>query len=163
MKLGRCPSCHAHLNLDTLVQDSSAKSLLSTVAKLKPKLAVNLIGYIALFRPEKSDLNNARAVRLINEVLELSKNEQALNAALEQTVLSIQAKRQQGQYQAFKNHSYLKQVLKTTEESYHHPINGAQQIKDSHAQIKNFHQESDEVNQALFEEKHRLYREANKQ
>lgn len=151
MKLARCPSCHGHLHLDTLVQDSSAKSLLAVVAKLKPALATNLIGYVALWRPEKSDLNNARAVKLINEVLDLSNNDQALNAALEQTVLTIQAKRQTGIFQPFKNHSYLCQALKTMEEKFHHPIASATKIKDSQAQVKTFYEESPEVNRAMFE------------
>ncbi len=158
MKLARCPSCHGHLHLDTLVQDSSAKSLLTVVAKLKPKLATNLIGYIALWRPEKSDLNNARAVKLINEVLELSNNEQALNAALERTVLTIQAKRQVGVYQPFKNHSYLSQVLKTMEEKFYHPTANTTKTTDSKAQVKTFYEESKEVNNAMFEKIQNQYK-----
>ena len=158
MKLARCPSCHGHLHLDTLVQDTSAKSLLAVVAKLKPALATNLIGYVALWRPEKSDLNNARAVKLINEVLGLSKNEQALSAALEQTVLTIQAKRQSGMFQAFKNHSYLSQVLKTTEEKFNHPTASATKVKDSKAVVKNFYEESKEVNDAMFQKIQDQYR-----
>jgi len=158
MKLARCPSCHGHLHLDTLVQDSSAKSLLAIVAKLKPALATNVIGYVALWRPEKSDLNNARAVKLINEVLELSKNEQALSAALEQTVLTIQAKRQSGMFQPFKNHSYLCQVLKTTEEKFNHPTASTTKVKDSKAVVKNFYEESKEVNDAMFQKIQDQYR-----
>lgn len=158
MKLARCPSCHGHLNLDTLVQDSSAKSLLAIVAKLKPALATNVIGYVALWRPEKSDLNNARAVKLINEVLELSKNDQALNAALEQTVLTIQAKRQSGIFQPFKNHSYLSQVLKTMEEKFYHPTANATKANDSKALVKTFYEESPEVNRAMFEKIQNQYK-----
>jgi hypothetical protein len=158
MKLARCPSCHAHLNLDTLVQDSSAKSLLSVVAKLKPKLVTNLIGYIALWRPAKSDLNNDRAVKLINEVLELSSNEQALSAALEQTVTAIKAKRHAGNYQAFKNHSYLNQVLKTIEDQYQHPTASATKVKDSQAVIKRGFEESTEVNNEMFHKIQNRYR-----
>jgi len=158
MKLARCPSCHAHLHLDTLVQDSSAKSLLATVGKIPPKLYINVIGYIALWRPEKSDLSHARAVKLINEVLALSGNQQALNAALEQTALTIQAKRQSGMFQPFKNHSYLNQVLKTMEEKFFHPTASATKTKDSQAQVKNFYQESQEVNNAMFEEIQSKYR-----
>ena len=158
MKLARCPSCHGHLNLDTLVQDSSAKSLLAVVAKLPPKIATNVIGYVALWRPEKSDLNNARAVKLINEVLELSGNQQALNAALEQTVLTIQAKRQSGIFQPFKNHSYLNQVLKTMEEKFYHPTANATKSNDSKALVKTFYEESPEVNKAMFEKIQNQYK-----
>jgi hypothetical protein len=158
MKLARCPSCHAHLNLDTLVQDSSAKSLLALVAKLKPKIATNVIGYVALWRPAKSDLNNDRAVKLINEVLELSTNEQALSAALEQTVMAIKAKRHAGNYQAFKNHSYLNQVLKTIEDQYQHPTASATKVKGSQAVIKRGFEESIEVNNAMFHKIQDQYR-----
>jgi hypothetical protein len=158
MKLARCPSCHGHLNLDTLVQDSSAKSLLTIVAKLKPKLATNIIGYVALWRPAKSDLNNARAVKLIHEVLELSTNEQALSAALEQTTLSIQAKRQTGILQPFKNHSYLCQVLKTTEEQYQQITTNTTKIEGSQAVVKRGFEESTEDNNAMFHKIQDQYR-----
>ena len=83
MKLTRCNTCHANIHLDALVQDNSAKALLAAVAKLPKSLAINVIGYVALFRPEKSDLNNDRAARLINEVLALSDNEKALKIRLQ--------------------------------------------------------------------------------
>ena len=158
MKLARCPSCHADLNLDTLVQDSSAKSLLAVVAKLKPSLATNLIGYIALWRPKISDLNNARAVTLINEVLALSGNEQALNAALEQTVMAIKAKRQSGTYQAFKNHSYLCQVLTTTEDQYQQVTTSTTKVEGSQAVVKKGFEESAEVNNEMFHKIQEQYR-----
>lgn len=154
MRLSRCPSCHAHLNLDTLIQDSSAKSLLAAVAKIPPRLATNLIAYIALFRPEKSDLNNARALRLINETLELGDNNNAaLVAALEKTIANLQAKRQQGSAQPLKNHGYLKQVLESIKEEFFHPVNSAQKEKGTTIEIKSpGFQETKAQSQAKFDE-----------
>lgn len=158
MKLARCPSCHADLNLDTLVQDGSAKSLLAVAVKLKPNLAINLIGYIALWRPKITDLNNARAVTLINEVLELSSNEPALNAALEQTVIAIKTKRMSGIYKPFKNHSYLCQVLETTETQYQQTTTSTKKVEGSRAVVKNGFQESAEVNKEMFQKIQDQYR-----
>jgi glutaminase len=162
MKLTRCNTCHANIHLDALVQDNSAKTLLATVAKLPKSLAINVIGYVALFRPAKSDLNNDRAARLINEVLELSDNKNALNAALEQTVQTLHAKRQQGTAQPLKNHSYLNKVIETIKDQYFHPVNGATKQKNTSLEVKQFYQESDAENKAKFEEMHNKFRSKHK-
>ena len=159
MKLTRCNTCHANIHLDALVQDNSAKTLLATVAKLPKSLAVNVIGYVALFRPAKSDLNNDRAARLINEVLELSSNQNALNAALEQTVQTLHAKRQQGTAQPLKNHSYLKKVIDTIKEQHFHPVvSDTTKQKNTSLEMKTFYKESPEENRAKFEEMHNKFR-----
>lgn len=159
MKLSRCPSCHGHIHLDTLIQDSSAKALLAAVTKLPANLAANMVSYVALFRPEKSDLNNERASRLINEVLELTNNQTALLAALEQTVIQIHAKRQQGIAQPLKNHSYLSKVLSTIKEHHKHPMVNLDNRTKPGFQIKNQgFVETPEENKAKFEELQRKLR-----
>lgn len=153
MKLTRCPSCHGHIHLDTLIQDNNAKSLLSIVAKLPSNLAANVIAYVALFRPEKSDLNNERAARMINEVIALTDNQNALANALEQTTLSIQAKRQNNMAQPLKNHSYLSKVLKTILDNHQSPLSVRNKEVSEGAVVKaqgNF--ETPEQNQKLFKE-----------
>jgi hypothetical protein len=140
MKISRCPTCHAHISLDALVQDANAKGLLAAVAELPPSFASNLISYVGLFRPAKSDLNNGRALKLITETLTLCDNRKALAAALEQTVISIHAKRQQGTTQALKNHSYLNKVLESTKEQFYHPVNQAKKEIGSSVQIKSYSQ-----------------------
>jgi len=153
VKLTRCPSCHGHIHLDNLVQDASAKSLLAVVAKLPSNLAANVIAYVALFRPERSDLNNERAARMINEVLALTSNQNALANALEQTTLAIQAKRQNNVAQPMKNHSYLSKVLKTIIDNHQSPASVSNRQVKSGAVVKaqgNF--ETPEQNQQLFEE-----------
>lgn len=159
MKLTRCNTCHANIHLDALVQDNSAKALLATVAKLPKSLSANIIQYIALFRPAKSDLNNERAARLINEVLELTENQNALSAALEQTVLTLHAKRQQGTAQPLKNHSYLNKVLETIKDQHHHPTNSSSKITGSKAYVKHYYEESNEDNKALFEQTMAKYKD----
>lgn len=154
MKLTRCPSCHGHIHLDTLVQDANAKGLLAVVAKLPSNLAANVISYVALFRPERSDLNNERAARLINEVLAMTSNQNALANALEQTVTAIQAKRQHNTAQPMKNHSYLNKVLTTIIDNHKSPANVSNRAVKSGAVVKdqgNF--ETPEQNRKLFEEK----------
>lgn len=152
MKLERCPTCHANINLDTLVQDNSAKSLLGAVAKLPTKLGANIISYVALFRPAKSDLNNERATRLIYEVLELTTNKNALAQALEQTVLTLHQNRQQGTAQPLKNHRYLTKVLDSVKEKNFHPTNTNTDKSPANPHAKVFYQESEEQNKIMFEE-----------
>jgi len=160
MKLARCPSCHSHIHLDTLIQDNNAKGLLAAVAKLPANLAANMVGYIALFRPAKSDLNNERASRLINEVLELTSNHNALLTALEQTILQIHNKRQNGISQPLKNHTYLEKVLGTIIEHHKHPMANMSDVRKPNVMIKaQGHEETPEENQRKFEETQSKYRD----
>lgn len=72
------------------------------------------MGYIALFRPAKSALNNARAVKLINDVLSLFPQSHLLAHALSETVNAVQNKRREYKNTApLVNHNYLKQVYET--------------------------------------------------
>jgi len=116
MKLGRCPICRTHLHLDALISDDAGRSLLAQLSQLDKRLGMAVVSYISLFRPEKTDLNNARAAKLITETVELHKNPACLAKALGETVQALHAKRQQqlGYGQTPKplaNHNYLKQVL----------------------------------------------------
>ena len=62
MKLGRCPICHSHIQLEALIQDDAGSELLGLLAGLGRPLARPLVQYLGLFRPAKSDLSNARAL-----------------------------------------------------------------------------------------------------
>lgn len=112
MKLGRCPVCHSHIQLEALIQDDAGSELLGVLAGLGRPLARPLVQYLGLFRPAKSDLNNARALKLAQETLAIADRD-SLAVALNDTVRSIHEKRQRGQVQPLKNHNYLKQVLAT--------------------------------------------------
>lgn len=110
MKLGRCPVCHSHIQLEALIQDDAGSELLGVLAGLGRPLARPLVQYLGLFRPEKSDLSNARALKLAQETLAIADRD-SLAAALQETVRTLHEKRQRGQHKAMKNHNYLKQVL----------------------------------------------------
>jgi len=110
MKLGRCPICHSHIQLEALIQDDAGSELLGLLANLGRPLARPLVQYLGLFRPAKQDLSNARALKLARETLDIADRD-SLIAALQDTVRSIHEKRTKGQVQPLKNHNYLKQVL----------------------------------------------------
>jgi hypothetical protein len=113
VKVGRCPICHHHLDLQALAQDESARDLLALVAKTPHTVMMPLLSYLGLFRPEKRDLANDRALRLAEEALELTTDQHLLAAAIRETVEQIHRKRQAGENgQPLKNHNYLKQVMK---------------------------------------------------
>ncbi|HEH9650705.1 TPA: hypothetical protein SIC23_000999, partial [Pasteurella multocida] len=92
MKLCRCPVCHSDINLDQLLEDDAGRELLTILTQLKYGIARPLVSYIALFRPAKSALNNARAVKLINDVLSLFPQSHLLAHALSETVNAVQNK-----------------------------------------------------------------------
>lgn len=114
MRLCRCPICHSNIHLDQLLEDDAGRELLSLIAKCHAEVARPLVAYIALFRPEKSQLSNSRAVKLINEVFALYPQSLLLAHALSETVQSVQNKRRNLQNMApLSNHNYLKQVYET--------------------------------------------------
>ncbi|NWO06346.1 MAG: hypothetical protein HLX50_11805 [Alteromonadaceae bacterium] len=110
MKLGRCPICHSHIQLEALIQDDAGSELLRLLATLGRPLARPLVQYLGLFRPAKSDLSNARALKLAQETLELADRD-SLVAGLQDTVRSLHEKRHRGETKPLRNHNYLKQVL----------------------------------------------------
>lgn len=114
MKLTRCPICHNEINLEALIEDDSGRELLMLVSNLSYGCAKPMIAYIGLFRTQKSNLSNSRAVNLINEVLQLFQPSRHLAHALRETVNNIHAKRLTSDYKPFKNHNYLKSVYEST-------------------------------------------------
>ncbi|GAB5378991.1 MAG: hypothetical protein Alis3KO_00740 [Aliiglaciecola sp.] len=114
MKLSRCPICHHSIHLEAMAQDEAASELIKLTAKLAPHEATSCLSYIGLFRPAKSDLNNGRALRLLNDVLSITPNRAALCQALDTTVLQITQNRlSQSDTKPLSNHNYLLKVLKS--------------------------------------------------
>lgn len=114
MKLCRCPICHSDIHLDQLLEDDAGRELLGLIAQCQAEVARPLVAYIGLFRPEKSQLSNSRAVKLIKEVFELFPSSLLLAHALSETVRAVQDKRRHNQNRAaLTNHNYLKQVYDT--------------------------------------------------
>lgn len=107
MKIGRCPTCHAHISLEQIAQDESASQLIKMLSQMGGELSRPLVAYLSLFRPEKRDLSNERALRLCLEVCELTTDHVALAVALSKTADAIRGKNGG----PLKNHNYLVSVL----------------------------------------------------
>jgi len=110
MNLGRCPVCHSRLHLESMVQDECGRELIALMARLDTPIAVPLVSYLGLFRPENRDLANDRALKLARETLALSSDTTRLAHALTETTDALRAKGGA----ALKNHNYLKRVLENT-------------------------------------------------
>jgi len=155
MKLGRCPTCHAAIHADAMVQDEAGRDLMATLAKLNSKVGSSVLQYVGLFRPAKSDLNNGRALKLLSETLELTANLPLLAAGCEATLKNMHTKRNASQItgetvKPLTNHNYLKQVLMGLKEQFNHPINGAKKTTDmGNAQVKHYHTLSKAENERL--------------
>lgn len=108
MMLGRCPVCHSQISLEAVCQDEAGRELLGLLANLPGEASRALVQYLGLFRPEKRDLANDRALRLAREVLALSPDCVRLSAAMAETVEAIRAK---AGAVPMKNHNYLRRVL----------------------------------------------------
>lgn len=111
MKLCRCPVCHSDIHLDALLEDDAGREMLGIITNLKGNNARALVSYIGLFRPEKSALSNGRALKLMQEVLEMYQPSPLLAHALNETVQAVMKNRRETRnIQALSNHNYLKKV-----------------------------------------------------
>ncbi|HNJ38231.1 MAG TPA: hypothetical protein PL071_09470 [Nitrosomonas sp.] len=107
MNLTRCPVCHSHITLEAIVQDEAGRELMAMLANLEGDLSRALVTYLGLFRPEKRDLSNDRALRIAKEVMALTNDSARLSHALAQTVETLRAK----DGLPLKNHNYLRKVM----------------------------------------------------
>lgn len=111
MKLCRCPICHSDIHLDALLEDDAGREMLGIITNLRGNNARALVSYIGLFRPEKSALSNGRALKLIQEILEMYQPSPLLAHALNETVQAVMKNRRETRnIQALSNHNYLKKV-----------------------------------------------------
>ena len=108
MMLGRCPVCHSQISLEAVCQDEAGRELLGILANLPGEASRALVQYLGLFRPEKRDLSNDRALRLAREALALCADSLRLSAAMSETVEAIRAK---SGAVPMKNHNYLRQIV----------------------------------------------------
>lgn len=112
MMLGRCPVCHSQISLEAVCQDEAGRELLGLLANLPGETSRALVQYLGLFRPEKRDLSNDRALRLAREAMALCPDSMRLSAAMAETVEAIRGKcgAKSGAV-PMKNHNYLRRVL----------------------------------------------------
>lgn len=150
MKLARCPICHSNIHLDQLVADEAGRQLLGVMSKLNYRMGPALVSYLAMFRPAKQDLSNAKALNLATDTLALTTNHAVLAEALQDTVSSLQASRQNAPAKQLTNHNYLKKVLAAKL--------GDAAVKATGTTVELKHQTtlSKEAEQAAFEERMKL-------
>jgi len=106
MQLSRCPTCHARISLDAIVQDEAGRELMSLLVKLDTETGTALVGYLGLFRSASRDLANDKALKLAKEALVLGPVAHVAQA-MRQTIDSLQGKGGK----PLSNHNYLKRVL----------------------------------------------------
>lgn len=64
-----CPSCHAELTLDVLMQHEAARRAVARLAQVSLPFGALTLQYMALFKPASRALSIDRMVRLIEELL----------------------------------------------------------------------------------------------
>lgn len=64
-----CPSCHAEMSLEALLESESARRAVARLAEISLPFGALVLRYIALFRPAKRRLSIERMVALIEELL----------------------------------------------------------------------------------------------
>jgi len=93
------------------LEDDAGREMLGIITNLRGDNARALVSYIGLFRPEKSALSNGRALKLMQEVLEMYQPSPLLAHALNENVQAVMKNRRETRnIQALSNHNYLKKV-----------------------------------------------------
>ncbi|CEE93702.1 conserved hypothetical protein [Xenorhabdus nematophila str. Anatoliense] len=118
MRIGRCPVCHSDFHLDAVLEEDAARQLLAKLTNLPGGCARHLVAYIGLFRREKNNLSNSRALKLAEEVLALYSSNRVLAHALSETVERLREKRLQGDNKPLTNHNYLKTVYQSSAQQF---------------------------------------------
>lgn len=119
MKLCRCPICHSDINLMTLIEDEAGRELLGKISQLTHGVAQPMVNYLGLFKPQKNNLNNARALKILTDVLDMYPCSLLLAHSLSETVASIRKKRQQGkELEPLVNHKYLSKVYESQKPNF---------------------------------------------
>jgi hypothetical protein len=97
--------------LDALLEDDAGREMLGIITNLRGDNARALVSYIALFRPEKAALSNARALKLMREVLDMYQPSPLLSHALTETTNGVMKNRRETRnVVALTTHNYLKKV-----------------------------------------------------
>ncbi|WP_041388947.1 hypothetical protein [Polaromonas sp. JS666] len=110
-----CPCCHARYPFEAALQDDAAREVNGLLVVMQPQLMRPLISYIGLFRSAGRQLAWERALRLMQETLNLAPfNPAALESALVDTIAAMDEKRGQGGFKPLANHNYLKRVIEST-------------------------------------------------
>lgn len=66
-----CPNCCESFPIDAGFADDDGKRLASLFAEMEPVLGRAVIGYMRLFRPAKTSLRTVRAIKIVQELLDL--------------------------------------------------------------------------------------------
>jgi len=98
------------MSIEALVQDEAGRELLGLLCKLDTACAAALVGYLSLFRSDRRDLSNDKALRLANEALALGPL-LTVAQAMQKTVDNLRAQCSQ----KLSNHNYLKKVRADTQ------------------------------------------------
>ncbi|MFG6462289.1 hypothetical protein ACG04Q_11975 [Roseateles sp. DXS20W] len=117
-----CPCCHAHIPLESAMQDDAGRELVSVLLALHPDLARALVHYLSFFRPLKQQLGWGRALRLCREVQALTSDAGRLQAGLVETARTLGERRQAPGWKPLGNHNYLRRCLETVEAAAVAPV-----------------------------------------
>lgn len=67
----QCPCCGEQFPIESGFADADGKRLSALLAGVEPKLGRAVVGYLRLFSPAKRGLRMTRAIRLVEELLEM--------------------------------------------------------------------------------------------
>lgn len=114
-----CPNCGVQGGVELFLTDAAARQSVKWALSLPPSLATQILGYIGLFRPEKSALTWDRAEKLLGELREMieagtirkqGRDWQVTVAQWQQSLDEMLLRRAKIR-RPLKNHNYLLEIL----------------------------------------------------
>ncbi len=115
----KCPACGALMSLDVLLQHDSASEAIMAAFSFNRTFGKAIVGYLGLFRPQKSSLTAERLAKLLNELLpmvqsqRIERNGQVYEAPLECWIdsLNIVLEKRHTLTLPLKSHGYLLEIM----------------------------------------------------
>lgn len=111
----QCPTCNSPLDLESLVEDTSARETFKLIGQQPAAVQGFVIPYLQLFKPRSQGLRWSRAQHLVQTLMSetAGSNPTLLAAALSETVAQLSEQRRADSWRPLTKHNYLLRVLES--------------------------------------------------
>lgn len=111
----QCPTCNSPLDIESLVEDTSARETFKLIGQQPAAVQGFVIPYLQLFKPRSQGLRWSRAQHLVQTLIDetAGSDPTLLAAALSETVAQLSEQRRGDNWRPLTKHNYLLRVLES--------------------------------------------------
>ena len=114
-----CPVCATSFPIEAGINDAQARKFSQLMGEVPPQMAHELIHYLTLFKPKQQGLRWARAVKILNELIEDIKREKIKHngrdwsapPAIWKEAIEVMLSKQHELDLPMANHNYLYKII----------------------------------------------------